>query len=240
MATQSSLIPVSSSALCSRLASRWRSAICVLRYRVSVRSCRCGLGGTKLPRNSPASISWHSHCASVMSVLRPGTCLTCRALHSVSSKSSSRMCQTGCQYTPVASIATCVTRYAASQSRNAINPATVVENSASCGSRRPLSVRNPHARGHLRLVHIERADTLIDRLHPASCGRSRTEPLPAGASRTDESDGRARSGSPGIRGKHPRQTNNGRTGTKSKAASAGNPQILAHFIRPRKAEGQDN
>jgi hypothetical protein len=30
-------------------------------------------------------------------------------LHSVSSKSSSRMCQTGSQYTPVASIATCVT-----------------------------------------------------------------------------------------------------------------------------------
>ncbi len=31
VATQSSLMPVSSSALCSRLASRWRSAICVLR-----------------------------------------------------------------------------------------------------------------------------------------------------------------------------------------------------------------
>ena len=33
------------------------------------------------PRNSPASISWQSHCASETSVLRPGTCLTCRALH---------------------------------------------------------------------------------------------------------------------------------------------------------------
>ncbi len=32
VATQSSLMPVSSSALCSRLASRWSSAICVLRY----------------------------------------------------------------------------------------------------------------------------------------------------------------------------------------------------------------
>jgi hypothetical protein len=64
--------------------------------------------------------------------------------------------------------------------------------------------------------------------------------LPAGASRTDESDGRAHSGSPGIRGKLPRQTNDGHTGTKSKTASAGNPQILAHFTRPRKAEGQDN
>src|SRR3954453_23777815 len=47
------------------------------------------------------------------------------------------MCQTGCQYTPVASIATCVTRCAASQSRNAIRPCTVVANSATCGWRRP-------------------------------------------------------------------------------------------------------
>jgi hypothetical protein len=36
------------------------------------------------------------------------------------------------------------------------------------------------------------------------------------------------------------KTNDGHTGTKSRAASAGNPQILAHFTRPRKAEGQDN
>jgi hypothetical protein len=34
-ATQSSLTSVSSSALCNRWASRWRSSICVLRYRVS-------------------------------------------------------------------------------------------------------------------------------------------------------------------------------------------------------------
>jgi hypothetical protein len=43
-----------------------------------------------------------------------------------------------------------------------------------------------------------------------------------GASRTGESDGRAPSGSPEIRGKLPRQTKHGRTGTKNKAASAGN------------------
>jgi len=63
VATQSSLIPVSSSALRSRLASRWRSAIWVLRYRVSCLSARIALGGTKLARNSPASSSWHSHSA---------------------------------------------------------------------------------------------------------------------------------------------------------------------------------
>jgi len=61
MATLPSLMPVSSSALCSRFASRWRSAICVFRYRVSARSWRCDFGGTKLERNSPASISWHNH-----------------------------------------------------------------------------------------------------------------------------------------------------------------------------------
>ena len=27
---------------------------------------------------------------------------------------------------------------------------------------------------------------------------------------------------------------------RSEAASAGNPRIVTHFIRPRKAEGQDN
>jgi hypothetical protein len=33
---------------------------------------------------------------------------------------------------------------------------------------------------------------------------------------------------------------NGHTGTKIKAASAGNHEIVAHFNRPRKAEGQQN
>jgi hypothetical protein len=30
------------------------------------------------------------------------------------------------------------------------------------------------------------------------------------------------------------------TGHQSESAPAGNPQIVAHFTRPRKAEGQDN
>ena len=72
-----------------------------------------------------------------MSVLRPGICLTWRALTNSSSKSSSRIAHTGFQYTPVASIVTCVTPCAVSQSRNVNSPATVVENSAKCASRRP-------------------------------------------------------------------------------------------------------
>src|ERR1700674_4091922 len=65
-----------------------RSRICVLRYRVRLRSRRIGLGGTKLARNKPASASWHSHAASETSVLRPETFLMCRALTSTHSKSS--------------------------------------------------------------------------------------------------------------------------------------------------------
>jgi hypothetical protein len=55
-------------------------------------------GGRKLPRSRPTSHSWASHTASLAWVLRPGTFLN-----------------TGRQYTPVASIATCVTCSSSSQ-----------------------------------------------------------------------------------------------------------------------------
>ena len=32
----------------------------------------------------------------------------------------------------------------------------------------------------------------------------------------------------------------GRTGTKNKRASTGDPRIITHFTRPRMSEGQDN
>src|SRR5215208_4756316 len=50
-----------------------------------------GVGGTKLALSSPASASWHNHAASDTSVLRPGTCLTWRALTNRQSNSSSRI-----------------------------------------------------------------------------------------------------------------------------------------------------
>jgi hypothetical protein len=87
------------------------------------------LGATKLARKSPNSNSWHSHWQSPTSVFRPGTFFTCAALHNNNSKSSSRIAHTGRQYTPVASIATVVTPNAASQSRSASSPRTVVLNS---------------------------------------------------------------------------------------------------------------
>ena len=59
-------------------------------------------------------------------VLRPSTCLTCRALtRRTSTRSSSRL-YTGFQSTPVASIATWVTPSASSQSRKVNNSCVIV------------------------------------------------------------------------------------------------------------------
>ena len=58
--------------------------------------------------------------------MRPGTLRMCAALASTSSNSSSSTCQTGFQYTPVASIATCVQPCSASQSASASNSVVVL------------------------------------------------------------------------------------------------------------------
>jgi putative transposase len=63
-----------------------------------LRNCRIGFGGTKLAFNNPASASRHNHAASDTSVLRPGTCLTCRALTNRHSNSSSRIAHGAFQY----------------------------------------------------------------------------------------------------------------------------------------------
>jgi hypothetical protein len=63
---------------------------------------------------------------SFTSVFWPGTFLMCIALASTSANASSSTCQTGFQYTPVASIATCVTPASAGQSASASNCLVVV------------------------------------------------------------------------------------------------------------------
>ena len=64
-----------------------------------------------------------------MSVLRPGTFFTCAALASTNVNAlSDRMCQTGFQYTPVASIATWVQPFDASHSDKLTRLAVVVLN----------------------------------------------------------------------------------------------------------------
>ena len=103
----------------------------------------------------------------------------------------------------------------------------------------PGSVSDPDARSHLRLMDIQRTDALEDRFHRSSRVEHRTV-SPGGTFETDESDGRARSNSPGSRGRPQRQTSHGRTGTRKNAASTGDSPILPHFIRPRMPEGQGN
>src|SRR6266516_3986377 len=95
-------------------------------------------GGTKLPRSSPCSSSSASQAASATSVLRPGSILTCRAL--TSSSSTPRASSTyliGFQYGPVASITTCVTPSAASQSANRSKSALKVGNARTSCRRAP-------------------------------------------------------------------------------------------------------
>ena len=70
----------SSKTLPTRLTCELRSRTSVLRSRVRSRRSRISAGGTKLPLSSPHSRSRASLSQSLTSVLRPGTCLTCRAL----------------------------------------------------------------------------------------------------------------------------------------------------------------
>src|SRR5262249_61646134 len=75
-----------------------------------------------------------SHIASFTSLLRPGTFFTCVAFARMSAKRLSRTCQTGFQYTPVASIATCVHPALSSHSASANNSCVVVGKPRTCRS----------------------------------------------------------------------------------------------------------
>ena len=94
------------------------------------------------------------------------------------------------------------------------SPRTVVWNSATSCCTPATPAGNAHARRHLRLVHIQRRGALDDRLHRLPpLERRRQRSSPAGASETDESDGRALRQQSGVPGRLPRQTNDGLTGT---------------------------
>lgn len=73
-------MPASTSTLCSRFFSALHMPTSFCRCRTTRRSWRNSTGGMNEARSSPALASVASHCASAMSVLRPGTALTCRAL----------------------------------------------------------------------------------------------------------------------------------------------------------------
>jgi hypothetical protein len=92
------------------------------------------VAGTKLDAIRPWARRSAIHVASFTSVFRPGTFLMCIAFASTSTNDSSSTCHTGFPYTPVASIATCVTRPSASQSASARSCLVVVPNVATACS----------------------------------------------------------------------------------------------------------
>ncbi len=94
--------------------------------RVRSRNSWIAGGGTKLARIRPCANKSASQVASFTSLLRPGTFFTCAAFARISAKRSSRTYQIGFQYTPVASIATCVHPARSSQSASSNNPRVVV------------------------------------------------------------------------------------------------------------------
>jgi hypothetical protein len=100
----------------------WVSAFCIIRMhaeaactndsrcRPMLRIAQISSAGRNEPCSSPTEWRYCSHCASLTSVFRPGTCLTCCALtSSTSNPSLSKSSYSGIQYTPVDSIATVFT-----------------------------------------------------------------------------------------------------------------------------------
>src|SRR5499426_1298829 len=111
-----------------RLSTAFRCCTSLVIWRVRSRSSRCRRSGTKLGLNSPHCNSWAIHSASFMSVFLPGTFLMCWALTTHTWKWPSSRLNTGCQYTPVDSIATCVTLSSANHWRNSKRSAVIVPN----------------------------------------------------------------------------------------------------------------
>lgn len=129
LATDDNWMPARCKIPCNRKTSSVRCCTSVLQYRVKSRTSRISRGGTKLPCSKPHS----SNCAiapSLASVLRPGTFLICAAFTSSTSNPSSSTQYTGFQYSPVDSIATCVTCHCSSQSRSARRSPVLVPNVA--------------------------------------------------------------------------------------------------------------
>ena len=81
LATESILMPASSSTLDSRWPSAVRDSISFLRYLVRCLSAATAGPGMKLARSSPCSCSSAIHWQSRRSVLRPGTLRMWAALH---------------------------------------------------------------------------------------------------------------------------------------------------------------
>src|SRR5262245_34422918 len=147
-------------------------------FRVRVRSRNSWIagGGTKLDRIRPCAIRSASQVASFTSLLRPGTFFTCAAFARISANRPSRMCQTGFQYTPVASIATCVHPALSSHSASANNPCVVVGKRRTSRSTLRLLIRRRQATTST-LCTSRPAHRLCNVFIATSLGRGRREAL---------------------------------------------------------------
>src|SRR5262245_42636863 len=147
-------------------------------FRVRVRSRNSWIpgGGTKLDRIRPCANRSASQVASFTSLLRPGTFFTCAAFARINANRPSRMCQTGFQYTPVASIATCVHPALSSHSASANNPCVVVGKRRTSRSTLRLLMRRRQATTST-LCTSRPAHRLCNVFIATSLGRGRREAL---------------------------------------------------------------
>ena len=177
--TEASLTFASSSTAWRRCVCRTISRLSCLRVRVRSRRSWIGCGGTKLARIRPCASRSAIQVASFTSLLRPGTPLMCAAFASTSSKRPSRMCQTGFQYTPVASIATM-------RAPGCLEPLGKLQQSAR-RRREPAHLAldptlgdKPQAGHHFLLVHVETGTALMQCLHAHLPQGGRREALASG------------------------------------------------------------
>src|SRR5262245_42093406 len=147
-------------------------------FRVRVRSRNSWIagGGTKLDWIRPCANRSASQAASFTSLLRPGTFFTCAAFARISANRPSRMCQTGFQYTPVASIATCVHPALSNHSASANNPCVVVGKRRTSRSALRLLIRRRQATTST-LCTSRPAHRLCNAFIATSLGRGRREAL---------------------------------------------------------------
>jgi hypothetical protein len=124
---------------------RTTSRASCLRVRERSRTSWIGIGGTKLPRTSPCASRSESHIASLTSDFRPGTLRTCCAFARTNSNAPSRTCHTGFQYTPVASMTTCVHCCSSSHAESSNSAVVVVANERTSCVTFPSTVIRAHA-----------------------------------------------------------------------------------------------
>jgi len=134
-------------------------------------------------------------------------------------------------------MATWVTRWGRRQSRSVKRPRTVAGNSATSWARPslPAGIRTQAVTCALCTSSAAGRSTITSTAlllsgAPKNTSVARQEP-PKQTSLMSVLKGN----SPGIRGRLPRQTSHGLTGTIENAASADDPSIIAHFHRPRVA-----